>query len=72
MIFLSDGECSLEDEVIQDVCRSAVGLGWVTFDLSARVQYLSSFGLESRFLSMRFPSGASIILIRSSGWHNSL
>ncbi|KAF8490260.1 hypothetical protein F5888DRAFT_1133448 [Russula emetica] len=27
MIFLSDGECSLEDDVIQDVCHSAVGRG---------------------------------------------
>jgi hypothetical protein len=27
MIFLSDGECLVEDEVIQDVCRSAVELG---------------------------------------------
>jgi len=27
MIFLSDGECSLEDNVIQDVCRSAVRQG---------------------------------------------
>jgi len=27
MIFLSDGECSIEDEVIQDVCRSAVKQG---------------------------------------------
>ncbi|KAH9963060.1 hypothetical protein BJV74DRAFT_880022 [Russula compacta] len=27
MIFLSDGECSISDEVIQDVCRSAVQRG---------------------------------------------
>jgi hypothetical protein len=34
MIFLSDGECSLKDDVIQNVCRSAVELGWVILDLS--------------------------------------
>lgn len=34
MIFLSDGECSVSDEAVQDVCRSAVRLGWVSSDFS--------------------------------------
>ena len=33
MIFLSDGECPVPVEEIHDVCRSAVGLGWVAFCL---------------------------------------
>jgi hypothetical protein len=33
MIFLSDGECSMPVQEIQDVCRSAVRHGWVNFCL---------------------------------------
>ncbi len=29
MIFLSDGQCPVSDPTIQDVCRSAIKLGWV-------------------------------------------
>jgi hypothetical protein len=39
MIFLSDGECRVLDEAIQDVCRSAVQRGWVTFDLCPRTAH---------------------------------
>jgi hypothetical protein len=31
MIFLSDGQCSVSDSVVQEVCRSAVRLGCVAF-----------------------------------------
>jgi hypothetical protein len=34
MIFLSDGHSSVRDAAIQDVCRSAVGLGCVSFHFS--------------------------------------
>jgi hypothetical protein len=54
MIFLSDGECSLEDEVIQDVCRSAVGRGWVTFDLSASVSLIFRFRKPLSFHAVSF------------------
>jgi len=30
MIFLSDGECHIADQTIQDLCRSAVHLGFAT------------------------------------------
>jgi hypothetical protein len=33
MIFLSDGECTVPDTAIQDVCLSAVRLGCVAFFL---------------------------------------
>jgi hypothetical protein len=33
MIFLSDGECSVPDAAIQDLCHCAVRLGCVTFFL---------------------------------------
>ena len=29
VLFLSDGECSLRDEVVRDLCRRAVALGFV-------------------------------------------
>lgn len=34
IIFLSDGECSIADEIVQDICRSAVRLGYEYFRLS--------------------------------------
>ena len=33
MIFLSDGECSISDQTIRDVCRSAIEHGCATFPL---------------------------------------
>lgn len=33
MIFLSDGECPVSDTAIQDLCLSAVRLGYVTLFL---------------------------------------
>ena len=54
MIFLSDGECSLEDEVIQDVCRSAVGRGWAIFDLSASVSLIFRFSKPLSFHAVSF------------------
>ena len=31
VIFLSDGECSLEDEDMRTLCRAAISLGWVKY-----------------------------------------
>jgi hypothetical protein len=41
MIFLSDGQCSVPDAAIQDLCDSAVQLGCVTFFLC---KYTADFG----------------------------
>jgi hypothetical protein len=63
MIFLSDGECSVSDNAIQDLCLSAVRLGCVTFFLRkyttdfARRKPLSfhsvSFGPDTSSSSLR-------------------
>ena len=63
MIFLSDGECSVSDASIQDLCLSAVRLGCVTFFLRtytadfARRKPLSfhsiSFGPDTPSSSLR-------------------
>ena len=63
MIFLSDGECSVSDAAIQDLCRSAVRLGYVTFfqrkhitDFSLRKPlsfHSISFGPDSSSSSLR-------------------
>ena len=63
MIFLSDGECSVPDTAIQDVCLSAVRLGCVAFFLlnfiadSSQRKPLSfhsiSFGLDNSSSSLR-------------------
>jgi hypothetical protein len=34
IIFLSDGESNVDDQTVQDLCRSAVRLGSLTFILS--------------------------------------
>ncbi|KAI9453843.1 hypothetical protein BJY52DRAFT_1418099 [Lactarius psammicola] len=47
MIFLSDGECSISDASVQDVCRSAVQLGKPLSFHSV------SFGLDSSSSSLR-------------------
>ncbi|KAH9022041.1 hypothetical protein EDB84DRAFT_1670488 [Lactarius hengduanensis] len=47
MIFLSDGECSVSDSSVQDVCRSAVQLGKPLSFHSV------SFGQDSRSSSLR-------------------
>ena len=63
MIFLSDGECSVNDASIQDLCLSAVRLGCVNFFLRtyiadfARRKPLSfhsiSFGQDTSSSSLR-------------------
>jgi len=63
MIFLSDGECSVTDNAIQDLCRTAVRLGWVIFfwckavaDISPRTPlsfHSVSFGPDSSSSSLR-------------------
>ena len=63
MIFLSDGECSVSDASIQDLCLSAVRLGCVNFFLRtyiadfARRKPLSfhsiSFGPDTSSSSLR-------------------
>jgi hypothetical protein len=44
MIFLSDGECHIADQTMQDLCRSAVRLGSVpvfSMDCQLLIQYLA-------------------------------
>ena len=65
MIFLSDGECSVPDTAIQDLCRSAVRLGfvvlshaWANRSLTVRCRkplsfHSVSFGPDSSSSSLR-------------------
>lgn len=39
MIFLSDGECSVSDAAIQDLCRSAIRLGYLYMSLSVQIHH---------------------------------
>ncbi len=52
MVFLSDGQCSVQDKVVVDLCRSAIrhGLGL----LFAFADGSLTGWLESRFLFMLF------------------
>jgi hypothetical protein len=45
MIFLSDGECSVPETAIQDVCLSAVRLGCVAFLL---LKFIADFKFSQR------------------------
>ena len=63
MIFLSDGECSVPDTATQDLCRTAVRLGCVSFfqcnavtDFGQRTPlsfHAISFGPDSSSSSLR-------------------
>ena len=63
MIFLSDGECAVSDAAIQDLCLSAVRLGYATLflckyttDLSRRKSlsfHSISFGPDASASSLR-------------------
>lgn len=51
IIFLSDGECSIADQTIQDLCRTAVGLGFVVFSLNCQCLTPSSNALSFHAVS---------------------
>ena len=64
IIFLSDGECSLSDGVMYDLCRSAVtaGYAYLIHVLDAQPQRKSrsglsfhavSFGIQARAMTLR-------------------
>ncbi len=65
MIFLSDGECSVPDTAIQDVCRSAVRLGCVTF---FPVKCIADFAQEIHYLFIPSPLARILLPLPSAGW----
>lgn len=70
MIFLSDGECSIPDTAIQDLCRSAVRLGFVILFPSVGVDRSLTPPEENHCLSIPSPSDQTLRLLPSAGWFN--
>jgi hypothetical protein len=67
MIFLSDGECSVPDTAIQDLCRSAVRLGCV-FSLCPSTSLTGPSSEENRYLFILSPLAEILRHLPSAGW----
>lgn len=61
MVFLSDGQCSVHEKVVVDLCQSAIQHGWVALCLCQRLAdglvrkplsfHAVSFGPDGDFVS---------------------
>ena len=64
IIFLSDGECSMTDSIMYDLCRTAIRLGWLLSYITW-ISFLIYFTLTSRAVSFHSVSFGSE---RYSAW----
>ena len=69
MIFLSDGECSISDRDIQNLCQSAVRLGYVTsFLRNSASTSLTLLLEETHYLSIPSPLAQMLPPLPSVEW----